>query len=66
MKTTKTALAFQRLSEELSDDSFPSVVGWQQGEDALENLKQSGMRIQKAANQIIDWIENHSPTLVAA
>lgn len=41
-----------------SDYSFPYVAGWQQGEDALENLRQSGMRIQKTANQIIDWVEN--------
>jgi hypothetical protein len=41
-----------------SNYSFPYVAGWQQGEDALENLRQSGMRIQKAANQIIEWVED--------
>ncbi len=49
-----------------SDYSFPYVAGWQQGEDALENLRQSGMLIQKAANQIIDWIETNFPTQLAA
>ena len=49
-----------------SDYSFPYVAGWQQGEDALENLRQSGMLIQKAANQIIEWVENHSFTSMAA
>ena len=41
-----------------SNYSFPYVAGWQQGDDALENLRQSGMRIQKAANQIIEWVED--------
>ena len=49
-----------------SDYSFPYVAGWQQGEDALENLKQSGMRIQKAANQVIEWIENNTQTAKVA
>ncbi len=43
-----------------SDYSFPYVAGWQQGEDVLENLRQSGMRIQKAANQVIEWVESES------
>ncbi len=49
-----------------SDYSFPYVAGWQQGEDAPSNLRQSGMLIQKAANQIIDWIETNFQTQLAA
>ena len=49
-----------------SDYSFPYVAGWQQGEDALENLRQSGMLIQKAANQVIDWIETNFQAQLAA
>ncbi|EAZ88624.1 DUF3560 domain-containing protein [Crocosphaera chwakensis] len=41
------------------DYSFPYVAGWQQGEDALENLRQSGMRIQKAANKVIEWVDHN-------
>ncbi|MEL4896117.1 ArdC-like ssDNA-binding domain-containing protein [Crocosphaera sp. Alani8] len=49
-----------------SDYSFAYVASWQQGEDALENLRQSGMSIQKAANQIIDWIETNFQAQLAA
>ncbi|CCQ68748.1 hypothetical protein CWATWH0402_1030 [Crocosphaera watsonii WH 0402] len=49
-----------------SDYSFPYVAGWQQGEDALENLRQSGIRIQKAANQVIEWVEINTQTALAA
>ncbi|MEL4898247.1 ImmA/IrrE family metallo-endopeptidase [Crocosphaera sp. Alani8] len=49
-----------------SDYSFPYVAGWQQGEDALENLRKSGMLIQKAANQVIDWIETNFQAQLAA
>lgn len=49
-----------------SDYSFPYIAGWQKDEDALENLKEAGSRIHKAANQIIDWVENYAPVASAA
>ena len=49
-----------------SNYSFPYIIGWQKDEDALENLKEAGSCIHKAANQIIDWVENYAPVASAA
>jgi hypothetical protein len=49
-----------------SDYSFPYVAGWQQGEDAISNLREAGTRIQKAASQVIEWIERDSDIAIAA
>ncbi|AFY71461.1 protein of unknown function DUF955 [Thalassoporum mexicanum PCC 7367] len=45
-----------------SNYSFSYICSWQQGEDAIANLKASGQRIQQAASQIIDWIEGSFAT----
>ena len=49
----------QHFGLDSSSYSFPYIAGWQKDEpDALENLKTSGHRIQKAASQMIDSIES--------
>jgi antirestriction protein ArdC len=56
----------QYFGLDTSSYSFPYIAGWQQQEDAIANLKASGCRIQKAASQIIDWIEARTAFPIAA
>ncbi len=39
-----------------SDYSFAYIADWQNGSDAIANLQKCGSRIQKAAQQIIDFL----------
>lgn len=59
-------IVLQHFGLDSKDYSFPYILGWQQKENALENLRQAGSRIQKAANQIIDWVETNSQVVLAA
>jgi antirestriction protein ArdC len=56
----------QHFGLDTSSYSFPYIARWQQQEDAIANLKASGCRIQKAASQIIDWIEARTAFPIAA
>ncbi|ACB54115.1 hypothetical protein cce_4767 [Crocosphaera subtropica ATCC 51142] len=53
-------LILKHFGLDSGDYSFPYVACWQEGEDAIANLRQAGTRLQKAANQVIDWVESHS------
>ena len=55
----------QHFGLDTSSYSFSYIAGWQKDEDALENLKESGTRIQHTALQIIDWVENQAIELIS-
>ncbi|WP_013334987.1 ArdC-like ssDNA-binding domain-containing protein [Gloeothece verrucosa] len=55
----------QHFGLDSSNYSFGYICSWQQEKDAIEQLKRSGASIQKAAQQVIDFLSIQSSYAVA-